>query len=153
MATSISRTSPSTCDPTIASCAEPRSEAPPPAREPAAVTVDPVIITGDAGSQELLRRYDASRACNTEKQSAALACPAIAAGVLNALEGGPWTGAATSFHASVLCGKELRAVSDCREEAEALQSSARQVVDDCHDRGGSVRVGSSRSEIVCEVEP
>lgn len=153
MPSPVSRTSSSTCDPSIATCDDPRPEATPAAREPAVVTIEPVVITGDAGSQELLRRYDASEACNAEKQSAALACPAIVAGVLNALEGGPWTGAVTSFHASVLCGKELRAVFDCHEGAEALQSSARRVVDDCHDLGGKVRAGSSNLEIACEVEP
>jgi hypothetical protein len=152
MTSPLSRTSSATCDPSLASCDDARSPTPQ-AREPAVVTIAPVTITGDAGSQELLRRYDASQACNAEKQSVALACPAIAAGVLNALEGGPWTGAAASFHASVLCGKELRALFDCHEQAEVRQSAAAQVVDDCHDRGGNVRLGNSDSEIVCEVEP
>ncbi len=151
MPNSISSSSPSGCDPSIASCENSAPDAV--AGGPPIVNLEPVIVTGDAGSQELLRRYDASAACNTEKQSALLSCPGIAAGLLNTWEGGPLAGAASSFHASIICGKDLRAIFDCHEQAEALQSSATQVVDDCHERGGSVAAGSSSREIRCEVQP
>ena len=155
MPTPISSTASSVCDPSLASC---QSAAPP---EAAATTVvdspvvgiEPVVVTGDAGAQALLRRYDASQACGSESQAAALSCPAIGIGVLNALEGGPLTGLATAFHASINCGKDLRALSNCRDEAEVLKSNAEQVVADCHDRGGAVSPGSSSNEIICEVTP
>jgi hypothetical protein len=147
MPTPISSTSPSTCDPTISSCAE----APPaaddwPAPGPATVNVEPVVITGDAGAQALLRRYDASDACGAQKQGVFLAAAAI---ITNAAESGP----ASAFLASVICGGQLRGLSDCHEDAQALQSSAKQVIDDCHDRGGKVSAGGAQNEIICEVTP
>lgn len=154
MSTPVTRHTPSVCDPNLASC----EDAPPIAATPATggspvVHIEPVIITGDAGSQELLRRYDASQACSAEKRSALLTCPAIATAILGGLEGGRWAAVAGAFHNSVLCGKELRSLSDCYEQAETLQSSAHQVVEDCHDRGGIVHAGSSAQELICEVEP
>jgi hypothetical protein len=65
MSTAISSTTSSVCDPNLASC---QSASPPDA--PAAAVVDspvvsiePVVVTGDAGAQALLRRYDASQVC------------------------------------------------------------------------------------------
>lgn len=110
------------------------------------VDVEPVVITGDAGSQALLRRYDASNACDTQKKGLALACAAV---LTNAAESGP----ASAFLASIVCGSQLRTFSDCRDVAQALQSSATQVIDDCHDRGGNVGAGASQYEIICEVTP
>lgn len=149
----ISGDPPSACDPRLATCADLLpEEVAPVAPRPAVVTIEPVLITGDAGARELLRRYDASQACSAEKQSALLSCPGIATGVLNALDGGPWAGVASAFHASVLCGKDLRAVVDCQDAAETLESSAALVVQDCHDRGGRIGAGASNLELRCEVE-
>jgi hypothetical protein len=118
MPTPISSTRSSACDPSIASCADSPTPADAPlAAGAATVDVAPVVITGDAGSQALLRRYDASKACDNQKQSLFLACAAV---VTNAAEGGP----ASAFLASIVCGGQLRALSDCRDEAQALQSSA-----------------------------
>lgn len=143
----ISSNNPSACDPTLATCADsPPAAAAPPAAKPATVDLAPVVITGDAGSQALLRRYDASKACDTQKHGVVLACAAV---VTNAAESGP----ASAFLASILCGGQLRELSDCRDEAGALQSSARQVIDDCHDRGGNVSAGASQNELICEVTP
>jgi hypothetical protein len=154
MPTPISSTAPSVCDPNLASC----ESAPP---EPAAgktvgppvVSIEPVIIMGDAGAQALLRRYDAGQACGQERQSAAASCPAIGVGIVNVWEGGSIAGLASSFHASLICGKDLRVLTDCREQAEILQSNAEQVIANCHDRGGTVGLGGSRNEIICEVTP
>jgi hypothetical protein len=155
MPDAISNTTSSICDASIASCEEfpPAAVASAGAVGPAVVNLEPVVITGDAGAQELLRRYDTTQTCGAEKNTAWLSCPAIGLGVLNTLEGGPLAGLASSFHASITCGKDLRAFSDCRDQAEALQGSAVQVVADCHDRGGIVSPGASANEIVCEVTP
>jgi hypothetical protein len=91
-----------------------------------------------------LRRYDASEACGVQKNAAFLACVAIPVAIKDG-------GVASAFLASINCGKELRALSDCRDDAQALQSSAKQVIDDCHDRGGNVSAGASSNEIICEV--
>ena len=108
--------------------------------------VDPVVITGDPGAQAPLPRYDASEACGVQKNAAFLACVAIPVAIKDG-------GVASAFLASINCGKELRALSDCRDDALALQSSAKQVIADCHDRGGSVSAGASANEIICEVTP
>lgn len=141
----ISTTSPSACDPSLATCADVPADVPAPgAARPAAVSLDPVVVTGDAGAQALLRSYDAGQACNMQQKTATLACLAIPVAVVD-------NGLASAYLASVNCGKELRALSDCRDEASALQSAASQVIDDCHDRGGNVSAGASRNEIICEV--
>lgn len=141
------------CDPNLASCID--SGVPQAATVDSSsrtVTIEPVLVTGDAGAQELLRRYDARRGCGPEAQSAAATCPAIGLGILNALKD-PLSGLATSFHASLVCGKELRALSDCREQAADLEAAASRIADDCHSRGGTVSLGASSSEIICEVTP
>lgn len=145
-----SRATYSSCDPTLSSCADSPPGSPSGGASPAVVTIEPVVITGDAGTQELLRRYD-SQACAAEKQTAKLSCPAIALGVLNAMEGGPSTGLATAFHASVTCGKDLRALYDCHEQRDALQSSLATAIADCHERDGVASIGASPNELVCEV--
>jgi hypothetical protein len=139
-----------TCDPTNASCADSGPPAAPSTASAPVVTIDPVVITGDAGAQQLLRRYD-SQTCSAQWQSAASTCPGIGLGVLNTLEGGPIVGIATALHASLLCGKELRAVFDCNEVAETLNASRAEVIGDCHDRNGVVKPGTSPNEIICEV--
>ena len=124
----------------MASCADSPPAAPPTSvAKPA--TVD---VTGDAGAQALLRRYDANQACGLQEKNAALA----AAGIPAALKDG---GPLSVFVASVNSGKELRALADCREAAEALESSAKQIIDECHDRDGSVSAGASQNEIICEI--
>lgn len=151
----ISSTTPGACDPSIASCADfpPVPVGSAGAADPAIVNLEPVGVTGDAGAQALLRQYDATQACGTEKRTAALSCPAIGLGVLNAVGGDPLTGLATALHASVACGRDLSALSNCRDQAQALEASAAQVVADCHERGGRVSPGASANEIVCEVTP
>jgi hypothetical protein len=67
------------------------------------------------------------------------------------LEGGPIVGLATALHASLLCGKELRAVYDCNAVNEMLNVSRIDVIADCHDRDGVVKPGATPTEIVCEV--
>jgi hypothetical protein len=143
----------SVCDPNIASC----SDSPPASPVnptnptcPTVVTIEPVVITGDAGTQELLRRYD-SDVCTAEKQTAELSCSAIALGVLNAVDGARSSAVTTAFHASVICGKDLRALYDCNEQRDALQSSLATAIADCHERDGLVKIGASPTELVCEV--
>jgi hypothetical protein len=155
MPDAISSTTPSVCDASVASCADfsPPAVAAAGAVAPTIVNLEPVVITGDAGAQELLRRYDTNQSCGAEKHTAALACPAIALGVLNTLEGGRITGLASAFHASFICGEDLRAFSDCRDAAQALEASAHRVVSDCHERSGNVSAGASANEIICEVTP
>lgn len=147
-----SRTSSNFCDPSVSSCAESGGAAALPAAAPAVVTIEPVVIRGDAGAQQLLERYD-QQVCTEQKRSALLSCAAIGLGSLNALEGGEYTGVASAFHASVLCGKDLRSLYDCETQIESLRASARDVVDRCHEQDGVVKPGASLEEIVCEVAP
>jgi hypothetical protein len=147
---SANRSADETCDPTISSCADASRPSLPATVTAPIVTVDPVIITGDAGARELLRRYEGVT-CSAQKQSAASTCPGIGLGVLNALEGGPIVGIVTAFHASLLCGKELRAVYDCNDRKETLDAARANAIADCHDRDGVVKPGVSSNEIICEV--
>jgi len=141
----ISSTNPSVCDPSLATCADFPPDVPAPAAaRPTIVNLDPVVVTGDAGAQALLRSYDASQACGAQTNAVVLACLAIPVGVVDG-------GISSAYLASLNCGKELRALSDCRDEAPAVQSSATQIVDDCHERGGNVSAGAARNEIICEV--
>jgi hypothetical protein len=153
MPTSISSATSNACDPNLASCIDsPPAELPPvKAATPSVVTIEPVVITGDAGAQALLRRYDAEQACLQEKDTAILSCAALVPGALSTLKDRV-SGLAGSLLTSVVCGKELRALSDCREQAEARQSEAARVIDDCHARDGTVGPGACSSEIICEVE-
>ena len=137
-------------DPSISSCEATVGRPPVTASGPPIVSIAPVVIEGDAGAQVLLRQYD-SQTCATQLQDAKLACAGIGLGVLNALEGGPLTGIASAFVASVLCGKDLRAAYDCERDRAALAASRADVIDDCHERGGVVKPGASSNEIVCEV--
>lgn len=148
---SSSRSVYQTCDSSNASCADSPSAAPPMVAELPVVTIAPVVITGDAGAQELLRRYD-DAPCAAAKQAVTLSCPAIGLSVLNLLEGGgPIASVVTALHTSVLCGKDLRALSDCSEHRESLKTSASAIVADCHDRDGVVKPGVTLSEIICEL--
>ena len=144
MPSPVTSTSSSTCDPTLASCADSPPPAPPPsAARPPTVDLAPVVIAGDAGAQALLRRYDATQACTLQAKNAALA----AAGVAGAAS----SGLLSTFVASVTAGKEARALSECHEEAQSLESSAKRIIDGCHDRGGNVSAGASQTEIICEI--
>jgi len=91
---------------------------------PHEVTVPPVVITGDAGAQQLLKQHDAGRRasdCSQEGMNAALSCAkagvAAAGGALLAttVVGAGVAGAATLLEA-VSCGKDLRAFYDCKTE-------------------------------------
>jgi hypothetical protein len=145
MPSPVSSTSSSVCDPTLASCADSPPAAPPPsAARPATVDIPPVVITGDAGAQALLRRYDASQACGPQEKNAALAGAGIPAAIK---DGGPLS----AFVASITAVKELAALADCEKAAQALESSAEKFITYCHDRDGNVSAGASPNEIICEV--
>jgi hypothetical protein len=88
------------------------------------LTVPPVVITGDAGAQQLLKQHDAaSRApdCSQEGKNAALSCAkagvAAAGGALlvTTVVGAGVAGAATLLEA-ISCGKDLRTYYDCKTE-------------------------------------
>jgi hypothetical protein len=106
------------CDSSNASCgpsAEPSSAS---ARE---VTIPPVVITGDAGAQRLVKQLDEMRRtpdCSLEAKNAAVSCTkaglAAAATVLASPSGaGAVIGVGVTFAESVSCGKDLRAYHDC----------------------------------------
>ena len=138
-------------DPGMSSCEAPDTALPAAAASgPNVVSVAPVLITGDAGAQALVRQYD-RHACSSELQSAQLSCPGIALGVLNVLEGGPLAGIASSLIASVLCGKDLRAAFNCEQDRAALATSRNAVIENCHEHGGVVTPGAASNEIVCQV--
>jgi hypothetical protein len=106
----------SECDPSLASC-----EAAPPAPSP--IELLPVTIDGDAGARALIEGYDRNRTpdCSAERNSAILSCftagaSAVAAVASSATLVGAVGGFLTTLGTSALCGKDLRAYSDCKDQ-------------------------------------
>ena len=126
---------PNACDPEIASCAE----LPPPAPKNSVVTVEPVVIEGDAGRQALVQKYDADR-CRNELGDAAIACATVGA----TAAGGSVVGA---FLASVNCARVMVAYDNC----VAQNRSYREATESCEARGGLPLMSARPNEIICEV--
>lgn len=103
------------CDPSIASCG------PSPERE---LTIPPVVITGDAGAQQLVKQHDAARRapdCSLEGKNAALSCAkagvtALGGALMSTTGIGVVVGVAATFSESLSCGKDLRAYYDCKTQ-------------------------------------
>lgn len=106
----------SECDPSLASC-----EASSP--EPSPIELMPVRIEGDAGTRSLIESYDHNRApdCRAERNDAILSCftagASAVAGVASSVTViGAVGGFLTTLGASAMCGKDLRAYSDCKDQ-------------------------------------
>ena len=91
---------------------------------PREVSIPPVMITGDAGAQQLVQRHDAARQphdCSAQGANAALSCgkAGLAAAALVA-SGTTVVGTALVVAAtlaeSISCGKDLRASYDCKTQ-------------------------------------
>jgi hypothetical protein len=106
------------CDPNTASC---QPAAPAEASAPREVTIPPVLISGDAGAQQLVKQLDQAQGapnCSLEAKEATRTCgEAATAGVLGGLAAttvlGAIPGLALAFWEGVECGKDLRAYYDC----------------------------------------
>ena len=124
MTTAISNNSPSICDPTIASCADPPAATG--AASPPVVDIPPVYIEGNAGTRDLVRRADAARGtppCTAEARSAGLAGAKLAKEVIVAATAGATLGpigaaigVGSVFIESIETGKSLRALYDCKNQ-------------------------------------
>jgi hypothetical protein len=97
----------------------------PPAPPPPVVTIDPVYIEGDAGSQELLRRHAAANAapqCAQETKEAVKGGAWVGGGALGTLAGAA-TGGPLGFAAGLVGlllasedeGEKLRHLYDCKK--------------------------------------
>ena len=121
MPTPISPANSSVYDPTaqFSPVSGPKESSPPSAAE---VTLAPVVIQGDAGAAELVKRYDASSpppSCSLAGANAALSCgkAAVAAAgglVISSTGLGAAIGVAAAFTESISCGKDLRSYYDCK---------------------------------------
>lgn len=106
------------CDPSNASCgpSQPSPSSP--------VTIPPVVVTGDAGAQKLVKQLDASRQapnCSLEGLNAAVSCgkagiSAAGGALLATTVVGAAVAAAATFAESISCGKDLRAYYDCKTQ-------------------------------------
>lgn len=91
---------------------------------PPEVSIPPVVITGDAGAQQLVKQHDATRQqldCFLEGATAALACGkaglAAARSIFSSTNViGTGLAIATALADGVACGKELRAYYDCKNQ-------------------------------------
>ena len=109
------------CDATQMSCGDSvgvgSSSAPAP---PRTITLEPVYVEGDAGTQKLVESYYAQRgpSCAEQAKTAALACAkavgaGVAAGVSAAVPPAFAITLGRTFLDGVSCGAELRALYDC----------------------------------------
>ena len=88
------------------------------------ITIEPVVITGDASAEQLVKKHDAGRRapdCSMEAKNAALSCTkagltAAGGALLSTTGAGVVIGAAMTFAESVSCGKDLRALYDCKTQ-------------------------------------
>jgi hypothetical protein len=116
------------------------------------VTIPPVHIYGDAGAQELVRRFTAtSPECLPERHVVADATESVGVGVATTIAGAPtaWgaaAGLAATFHASRQTGEALAGLMSCEDRVLNRQEA----VADCEARGGSV-VSQTESEVECLV--
>jgi hypothetical protein len=91
---------------------------------PRELTLSPVVITGDAGAQQLIKQHDAaSRApdCSQEGKNAALSCAkagvaAAGGAVLATTVVAAGVAAAATLLEAVSCGKDLRTYYDCKTQ-------------------------------------
>lgn len=88
------------------------------------MTIPPVVVTGDASVQRLVKQVDEARRapdCSLEGKTAALSCAkaaATAAGgaLLSTTIVGAGVGVAATLFESIGCGKDLRAYYDCKTQ-------------------------------------
>jgi hypothetical protein len=88
---------------------------------PPVLTIDPVVIEGDAGARQLVQRYEQSRRaadCSVEAKVAALSCAkagvaAVAGGLSATTIVGALPAAAVTLVESISCGKDLAAYFEC----------------------------------------
>lgn len=88
------------------------------------VTIPEVVISGDAGSRQIIKNYDEALErpdCSFQGAEAALSCGkaglAAAGGVLlSTTVVGTGIAAAITFAEGVECGKDLRAYYDCKTQ-------------------------------------
>jgi hypothetical protein len=153
MPTPISNnTSPSLCDPTLASCLDAAPDAGASLPSPPVVTIPPVHIHGDAGASELVRRLtNPSPVCLPARHAVLDGAEAIGLGVGTTVvsAAAPWgapVGIAGTFRASRQTGEALAALTQCEDRVIARE----EIVADCEARGGEIQ-SQSADEVVCLV--
>ena len=136
---------PNACDPAITSCAAspPRSEV---------VTVEPVVIEGDAGKQALLQQYDANQ-CWSKRGDAALACGTVVAGAIGTAVTSPTgvglaIGATMTTMAAANCVRLVTEYDNCIEESRSKREAAAA----CEAKEGIPLLSATGNEVVCLVE-
>jgi hypothetical protein len=109
------------CAPTDATCGAPPAATSP---SPHVVTIDPVVITGDAAVQQLVKQLDGSpgrQDCSFEANQASQACGKVLVAAASTLAAAPTVagalvGIGATFLESVSCGQNLRAYYDCETQ-------------------------------------
>ena len=96
----------------------------PAAETPREITIPATVITGNAGTQHLLKQHDAARRvpdCSVEAKTAGLSCAkagitAMQGIVISSTGVGLALGAAATLVEAYICGKDLRTYHDCRSQ-------------------------------------
>jgi hypothetical protein len=137
------------CDPSTTTCGPP-----PPSPPVNVVTIEPVLIEGDAGPSELVAAYDKANRpapqCKSEAAAAAIGCGtaafSAAATVGTSITGvGLVAGAGVTAANLVNCWYLIDNYTECREVGAARAAAA----DRCEERGGVPLSGALDNELVC----
>ncbi|HKY34954.1 MAG TPA: hypothetical protein VJN18_03340 [Polyangiaceae bacterium] len=134
------------CDPSLMSCA------PPPATQ--VVTLEPIVVEGDAGTSALVSAYDRGRheapSCIDKRNSALLACGGVAiSGVGLALSGSTGVGLLVSSAGLLVslerCLQNVDGYQRCLEDGAARADEANR----CEEHGGTPAGGVDPRQVVC----
>ncbi len=118
------------------------------------VTIEPVLIEGEASRNDLVAAYEQSKRrvpeCQNEALAAAVGCGAAALSTASTLAAAPTgIGLAVGMGATVVnvtnCWRLIDAYNDCRE----LGAARAEVAERCEERGGVPLSGVADNELVC----
>ena len=142
---SAEESAPQACDPRTTSCA------PPPAGKPAVVTLEPIVIEGNAGTQALLKKFDQNQ-CHNDKGAAASACATmVGAATLTGLSAPTVAGlvasASIAFANAVDCARLVSAYNNCVDGVQARGEA----IASCEGNGGVPLQSAHEGELVCLV--
>lgn len=115
------------------------------------VTLKPIVIDGDAGTQALLKKFDQNQ-CQNDKGAAALACAtmvgtAALTGLSAPTGAGLVVGASITVANAVNCARLVSTYNDCVDGVQAQ----REAIASCETHGGMPLQGAYEGELVCLV--
>lgn len=131
------------CDESIATCG------PSAAVQREVVTIEPILIQGDAGAQALLKQLDTKR-CLSQAGDAVLSCAVtmVAAGGASATGVGLGAALAAASLGAANCARVVTAYDDCVSEQQARREASQA----CEAKDGLPLLTADNKTLVCLVE-